>query len=200
MLDLPAATELHKPLPKKALYTKFRMNTAAKERIDADISRITIVNEVTPDKVHIVAGEQIKSFFVVLLALKRKDFDEKGISLISKLIPQKMLFVLECGNEEKLAVYHTKLMQTSWKPKGSFSLPIKGLNLDKVWDNAIVHVGEIQIESGNTLDEQIAIDERRKKIEKDIRRLEILARKEKQPKRKFELVQEIMWIKNGADE
>ena len=45
MLGLPKATELNKQLPKKAIYAKFKMNTTEKEKIDKDISRITIVNE-----------------------------------------------------------------------------------------------------------------------------------------------------------
>lgn len=40
MLGLPKSTEMSKQLPKKAVYAKFQMNTAAKEKIDADISRI----------------------------------------------------------------------------------------------------------------------------------------------------------------
>ena len=53
MLGLPKATELSKQLPKNAIYAKFQMNTAEKAKIDADISRITIVNEVSAEKVHI---------------------------------------------------------------------------------------------------------------------------------------------------
>ena len=55
MLGLPKSTEMSKQLPKKAVYAKFQMNTAAKEKIDADISRITIVNEITPAKINIPA-------------------------------------------------------------------------------------------------------------------------------------------------
>ena len=51
MLGLPKATELSKQLPKNAIYAKFQMNTAEKAKID-DISRITIVNEVSAEKVH----------------------------------------------------------------------------------------------------------------------------------------------------
>lgn len=79
MLGLPKATELSKQLPKNAIYAKFQMNTVEKAKIDADISRITIVNEVSADKVHIAAGEQVKSFFVLLVALKKKNFDDKTI-------------------------------------------------------------------------------------------------------------------------
>lgn len=196
MLGLPKATELSKQLPKNAIYAKFQMNTAEKAKIDADISRITIVNEVSAEKVHIAAGDQVKSFFVLLVALKKKDFDDKTIITISKLIPQNMLLVLECGNEAKLATYHTKLMQTEWKRKEAISVELKGLNLDSAWENIIMQIGGITIDQGNTLDEQIAADEHRQKIEKEIAKLEKQARAEKQPKKKFELVQQIKKLKD----
>ena len=65
------------------------------------------------------------------------------------------------------------------------------MNLDKVWENIVVDIGGVSIADGNTLDEQIAADERRQKIEKEITKLEKQARAEKQPKKKFELVQQI---------
>lgn len=200
MIGLPKSTEIKKQLPKNAIYAKFQMNTAAKEKIDADISRITIVNEVSAEKVHIAAGDQVKSFFVLLVALKKKDFDDKTIITISKLIPQNMLLVLECGDEAKLATYHTKLMQTEWKRKKALSVELKGLNLDSVWENIIMQIGSITIDQGNTLDEQIAADEHRQKIEKDIAKLEKQARVEKQPKRKFEMAQEANVLKKQLAE
>ena len=199
MLGLPKSTELNKQLPKKAIYAKFQMNPAEKAKIDGDISRITIVNEVSSDKLHIGEGEQVKSFFVLLVSLKRKDFAEKTIITISKLIDQKLLLVLECGEEAKLAVYHTKLMQTDWRATYTLSLEIKGLNMDAVWENVIVQVGGMTIDQGNTLDEQIAADERKAKLEKEITRLEKLARAEKQPKKKFELSQQINKLKKELE-
>ena len=195
MLGLPKATELSKQLPKNAIYAKFQMNTAEKAKIDADISRLTIVNEVTAAKINIADGELVKSFFVLLVALKRKDFEDKTLITISKLIPQNMLLILECDGEAKLATYHTKLMQTEWKPKENLSIELKGLNMDAVWENIIVQIGGITIAQGNTLDEQIAVDEQKAKLQKVISRLEKLARAEKQPKKKFELVQKINKLK-----
>lgn len=191
MLGLPKATEMSKQLPKKAVYAKFQMNTAAKDKMDADISRIMIVNEIMPGKINIPAGNEVSSIFVLLVTLKKKEFDEKTIALLSKLIPQNILFVLEYGDKSKLAVYHTKLMQTDWKKTEEQYIEIKGLNLDRVWENIVVSVGNINIGKGKTLDEQIAIDESRQKIEKEIDRLEKLARAERQPKKKYELVQRI---------
>ena len=189
MLGLPKTTEMSKQLPKKAIYTKFQMNTAAKEKIDADISRITIVNEIAPNKVNIPAGEDVKSFFVLLVSLKKKEYDEKTIATLSKLIPQNILFVLEYENESRLAIYHTKVMQTVWMPTEEQKVELKGLNLDTVWENIVIAVGGVNIEKGNTLDEQIEINEKKQKLEKAIAKLEKQARAEKQPKKKFEFVQ-----------
>lgn len=189
MLGLPQLTEMSKQLPKKSIYTKFQMNTAAKEKIDADISRITIVNEIAPNKVNIPSGEDVKSFFVLLVSLKRKEYDEKMIATLSKLIPQNILFVLEYEDESRLAIYHTKVMQTAWMPTEEQKVELKGLNLDTVWENIVIAVGGVNIEKGNSLDEQIEINEKKQKLEKEIAKLEKQARAEKQPKKKFALVQ-----------
>lgn len=195
MLGLPKSTEMSKQLPKKAIYAKFQMNTAAKEKIDADISRITIVNEITPNKINVPAGEEVSSFFVLYVVLKRKDFDDKSIITLSKLIPQNILFVLEYEGESKLAIYHSKLMQTDWKPTEQYNLELVGLFLDKVWENIVINVGGLLIQQGNTLDEQIVQDEQRLKLEKEIAKLEKQARAEKQPKKKFELVTQVKKLK-----
>lgn len=189
MLGLPKATEMNKQLPKKAVYAKFQMNTEAKDKIDADISRITIVNEITPDKVNISAGDGVLSFFVLLVTMKKKDFDEKTIITLSKLISQHILFILEYKDESKLAIYHSKLLQTDWKKTGEQHIELKGLSLDKVWENIVVTVGNVNIEQGKLLDEQIVIDEKRQKIKREIDKLEKLALAERQPKKKHDVVQ-----------
>ena len=195
MLGLPKSTELNKQLPKKAIYAKFKMNTASKERMDADVSRITIVNELSPERINIAVGEKITSFYVLLVSLKKKNFDERNIVTISKLIPQNILFILECGQEAKLAIYYTKLIQTEWRDKESLTIDLKGLNFDKVWENIVKEIGNIKIEQGNSLDEQIKSDERIEKLKKEIEKLEKQARAEKQPKKKFDLVKKINALK-----
>lgn len=195
MLGLPKSTELNKPLPKTAIYTKFQMNAAEKAKIDADISRIVIVNEVSAAKLNLAPGESVQAFFVLQVTLKHREFSEKTLITLSKLIPQNMVLLLECDGQAKMAVYHTKLLQTPWRDPADLTLAIKGVTMDAVWENVIVQVGNIRLQTGNTLDRQIAIDEQRAKLEKEIARLEKLAWAEKQPKKKFELVQKINSLK-----
>ena len=199
MLGLPKSTEMNKQLPKKAIYAKFQMNTAAKDKVDADISRIVIVNEISPSRINIPAGEEVGSFFVLLVALKKKNFDEKTIAALSKLIPQNILFVLEFEGQSKLAIYRTKLVQTDWKPTESCTIELRGLTLDKVWENAIRSLELGVWNEELSLDENLAIHDRRSKLEKEIAKLEKQARAEKQPKKKFELVQRIKKLQIEID-
>ena len=199
MIGLPKTTELNRQLPKNAIYAKFQMNTAEKERIDRDISRIYIVNEISAEKVNLKEGAEVKSFFVMSVLLKRKDFDEKNIITLSKLIPQNIVMVLEYGGEAKLVTYRNKLLQTVWMPKEKLSIEMKGLDLDAAWENIIIQIGDLTIEQGRTLDEQISIEGQRAKLQKKIDRLEKLARTEKQPKKKFELAQQVSKLKKQME-
>lgn len=195
MLGLPKSTEVNKQLPKKAIYSKFQLNTVAKAKIDADISRITIVNEVSSERINISAGENIKSFFVICVSLKQKEFDTKTITTLSKLVPQNILFVLEYQDEVKLAINHTRLLQSQWMPSENASIELKGMNLDTIWENIVVQVGDVDVKEGNTLEEQIIANEQQAKLQKEIARLEKQARAEKQPKKKFELAQQVQKTK-----
>ena len=115
MLGLPKSTELSKLLPKKAIYIKFNMNTAAKAKFDADIKRISIVNEVSPTTTAIAKGDMVSAFYVLFVSLKQKDYAVRTIEQISRLIEQKMLLILNYEDEMRLAIFHTKLIQSEWK-------------------------------------------------------------------------------------
>lgn len=200
MLGLPKSTEIKKIIPKNVLFAKFNMNTAAKEKFDADIRRITLVGEVSKNTVAISQGEAVSSFFVLLVSLKQEKYDEKNIVLLSKLIDQNMLLVLEYESKAKLAIYHTKLMTSEWKPIEEYNLTLSGLDLDAVWQNIVVQIGQVEIEQGKTLDEQIATDELRNKLLNEIEKFDKKARSEKQPKKKFELATQIKKLKKQLDE
>lgn len=195
MLGLPKATEVNKQLAKSMIYTKFKMNTKEKAEIDEDISKITIVNEVTATKINVAEGENVKSFFVLLIQLKRKDFDEKTIIKISKLIPQNMLLILEYDKKAKLATYNTRLIQSDWNDTENLSIELNGLNLDDIWEKTVMSLEGGFWNEELSLEENIILREKREKLQKEISKLEKQARSEKQPRKKFELVQRIKELK-----
>lgn len=190
MLGLPKSTELEKPqqIPKTTLFAIFQMNAAEKARINKDIAKIVITNEFSKEKISIAEGNEVKNFFVMNITMKNKNFDDRNIIKIAKLIPQRILMVLDYQDEVKLAVYHTKLLQTDWHTKEDYIIEIKGMNLEAVWENIIAQIGEVIIQGDTSLEEQLSIKEKREKLCKDIEKLEKQARNEKQPNKKFDIV------------
>ena len=196
MYGLPHTTEIRKQLPKKAIYAKFELKPAQRDGFDADVSRIDIVAVVSPTTVPAVAaGEDIKEFYVLDVQLKKKDYDEKNIAMLSKLIPQNILFALQYEDKTQLAIYHTKLIKSVWKSTTETDIRLSGLNLDTVWENIIKDIGDIQVQDGKTLAEQIADDERLAKLKKQIDELEQKCRTEKQPRKRLELYEKLTKLK-----
>lgn len=202
MLGLPKSTEISRQLPKKAIFQKFELKPAQRDRFDADISKMVIVNAISQDTLPALQkGETIQTIYVIEVVLKRPNFDEKNIQMLSKLIPQKILFALHYEDEIQLAIYHTKLISGSWTKSDAIELQLQGTTTDTVWDNLVKTIGGIEVTDGNTLAEQIAINDAREKLRLQILALEVKARQEKQPRKKLEMFNELQILKaqyNGS--
>lgn len=200
MLGLPQSTEMTRLLPKAQLYKKFELKQAQRDAFDADIARMEIVNFIAPQSLPGIAeGTEVKAVFVANVELKRSDYDTKNIILIAKLIPHRIIFALRHEDKVQLAVYHTKLYTAPWQhltPNASSLIPLKGLNLDTVWQNIVAFVGELEVAEGNSLTEQIRVDEERTRLMRQIESLERQMRSTSQPRRQRELYSEIKKLKS----
>ena len=197
MYGLPQTTEVRKQLPKKAIYAKYELKSSQRESFDADIARMDIVAVVSTSTVPALnAGAEVKEFYLLAVQLKRKEYDPKNIALLTKLIPQRMVFALQFEEQTQFAIYHTKLISSAWKATEEATLPLSGLNLDIVWENIVTHIGQIDVEEGNTLSEQIATNDQRAKLLAQIATLERKMANEKQPRRKRELFEHIKELKS----
>lgn len=196
MYQLPISTIINKPLYKKAVYEKFNLKTIERERFDADISKMTLVARISTATVPALAeGEQIKGIYVLLVTLKRKEYDTKNILLLQKLIPQKIIFALQYEDETQLCIFHTLLQKSEWKPTEEATIPLQGLSLDDVWNNIVADIGKLDSHSEETLEEQIINRDQREKLLRQIESLEKQCRAEKQTRKKYELHQQIIKLK-----
>jgi hypothetical protein len=169
MLGLPKATELNRRLPKKAIFERFKPSAEARRLFDEQISRLAIVAEISPQTMSLAAGADVSAVYVILVTLKTAECDKKNIALLSKLIDQRMLFVLQHEGTARLAVYRAeRALMGEPTPTGSLTLNLTRLDLGAVWENIIATVGGIKIESGGDLDTTIAENERRDKLIKQI--------------------------------
>ncbi len=192
MLGLPRATELSKTLPKKAIFDRFKPSPADRRLFDEQINRMSIVAEISPQTVALKASEDVSAVYVILVVLKTAECDKKNIALLSKLIDQRMLFVLQFGEAARLAVYRAdKVLMSESKSLADWRMNLNGLDLAAIWENAIAQIGGIDLAGGKDLDATIAENDRQEKLQKQISALEKKAMSERQPRRKWELAEEL---------
>ncbi len=196
MFGLPPSTSLSRPLPKSAVYEKFGFKNAEREAFDRDISRMAIVAWVSPKTVPAIeVGAEVQDFYVVHLTMKRREYNAKHLLHLVKLIPQRMVFALQFGNETLFCIFHTRLQQSEWMPMDNAVLTLQGLSLDDVWNNLVAEIGCLDNASEETLEQQIIHREEREKLLQQIASLEKRCRAEKQTRKKYELHQQISKLK-----
>ena len=196
MFGLPKTTEINKQLPKKAIFEKFKPNAADRKLFDEQINRLSIVAEISPQTVSIAADEEVVAIYIILVLMKTANCDKKNIILLSKLINQNMLFALQYENTVNFAAYRAdRVIMSDSRSMDDWELKLKGLNLRSTWDALIADISGLEPADGKSLDEMIIQNENIKKLEKKIVLLEKKAMNERQPRRKWDLAQEIKQLK-----
>ena len=196
MYSLPVSTAINKPLYKKAVFEKFNLKAAERDRFDADISRMALVARVSPATVPALSeGQEVKGFYVLQVSLKRKDYDTKNILKLQKLIPQKLIFALQFEKQTQFCIFHTRLQQSAWMPTDEATITLQGLSLDDVWNSIVATIGGLDAQAEETIEEQIIHREQREKLLRQIESLEKRARAEKQTRKRYELHQQILKLK-----
>lgn len=196
MFGLPKTTEINKQLPKKAIFEKFKPNAADRKLFDEQINRLSIVAEISPQTVSIAADEEVVAIYIILVLMKTANCDKKNIILLSKLINQNMLFALQYENTVNFAAYRAdRVIMSDSRSMDDWELKLKGLSLSSSWDALIADTCELEPVDGKSLDEMIIQNENIKRLEKKIAILEKKAMIERQPRRKWDLAQEIKQLK-----
>lgn len=201
MFNLPEATEIRKNIFKNKIYNKYKEELSGnkKEKFDREISKIIITNEISEKTIKIPKTEEISSIFIIKIDLKTRDYTESNIVLITSLFGQNILYILNYKDQYKLAIFKDKLITSQWKKEEEIDLRLQGLNLSSIWDNLVIQVGDIKVEDGKTLEEQIEIDERREKLEKLILKTKKKMAREIQAKKKHELFKELKKYKEELE-
>lgn len=203
MLGFPQTTEFNKRIPKQKFYENMDVSSALRRVFVDKIKLIHWRNKIAPTTINIAPGETVNEIEVIEIKLNQWSLDEAVLRRIDMAIPYHILFVLSyeskvqawAGYKEAAkdnnAIKSVKYYHTEWMPEGELTFKVEGLNMDTLWNNLIMQVGNIELKNGNSLDEQIAVYERISELQKNIDRLEKQARAEKQPKKKFEIVSQI---------
>ena len=206
MLGLPRSTEFNKRIPKQKFYENLPVTPAIKKAFTEQIKIIYWRNKLAATTLNIAPGEQVTEIEVFEVRLNAADLDESVLRLIDREIPYHILFLLEydgkfqavLGYKEaagsgKAAFKVDRYYHTDWLAEEDLPLHLEGLTIDAVYENLIRQIagGSLIGSESTTLKESVEQQKQRERLEKQIAALEAKIKKERQPKRKFELVGEL---------
>lgn len=201
MLGLPETTALRKIIPKKVLFAKYAMNTAEQREFDNTIRQLAIVNEVSSRTIPALSSKpEDKAIYVLAVQLKQASCDEKLILKLLKLIDQRLILALSYEDKLQLALFHNKLIMDELRPASEKKLYLQGLTINDVWDNLALTLAKIEAKEGQSAQEAIANDMERASLLKEIEKLEKKMWSERQPKKKLELREQIIVLKQKLEE
>lgn len=210
MLGLPMTTEFNKRIPKQKFYENIAVTPAMKKAFVEQIRIIYWRNKIATTTLNLATGEQVTEIEVFEVRLSAPELDESVLRQIDREIPYHILFLLEyegkyravIGYKEaatgKMAFKVDRYYSTDWLDEDDLPMHLDGLSLDAVYENFVRQIaGEVLADkNGTTLKESVEQQKQREQIEKQIATLEAKIRKEKQPKKKFELVQKLSAMKD----
>ena len=191
MIEFPAATAVHRRLPKEAFYKHLPLTKILKEKFVSDVDRIVVENSFTKENLNLASDAEIKEIMLLSISLKNQEFDGKVIEAIARQNPHKLVFLLSFENQRQLAVYHNKLYRTLWMEHEEIAVKLQGYSLDEIWDSFIEQIVLYEERAEQTdalsIEDRLEIQEQILKLEKQIDKTENAMWKEQQPKKKFEL-------------
>lgn len=191
MIEFPAATAVHRRLPKEAFYKHLPLTKILKEKFVSDVDRIVVENSFTKENLNLASDAEIKEIMLLSISLKNQGLDGKVIEAIARQNPHKLVFLLSFENQQQLAVYHNKLYRTLWMDHDEIALKLQGYSLDEIWDSFIEQIALYKERAEQTndlsIEDRLAIQDQILKLETQINKTENAMWKEQQPKKKFEL-------------
>lgn len=202
MLGLPSATEVKKIIPKRALYSKFQLNTAEQKEFDSAIRQMTIVNEISLRTIPALQKqEQEKAVFVLAVQLKQEGCAEKILYKLSRMIDQRLLLALCYADKLQLALlFDNKILLNDFKPAAEQSVTLQGTGLKDIWEQFALQVANLTPSAGLTPASVIANVGRQAEIEAQIAALTKKMFAEKQARKKLTLREAINKLKKELEE
>lgn len=202
MLGFPVSTEFNKRIPKQKFYDNLDVSPTLR-RVFVDQIRIVYWrNKLAATTLNIAAGESVTEIEVFEVRLNEPKLDEAVLKQIDKEIPYHILFILTCDGKAQAWIGYkeaaasgssafkvNRYYHTNWMPEDELQLRIDGLNMDTVYESLVRQIAgdKLQADSGESLKESVARDEKKKQLEKQITALESKMRKEKQLNRRMEI-------------
>ncbi|MBQ6026732.1 MAG: DUF4391 domain-containing protein [Lachnospiraceae bacterium] len=211
MLEFPKTTEFNKRIPKQKFYENIQVTPALKRSFVEQIKVIYWKNKIAATTVNLAEEKDVTELEVFEIQLNGQELDEAVLRQIDREIPYHILFILKheemckaiIGYKEVSASGNTafkvnRYYQTDWMPEEELTLKLEGLSLDAVYENLVRQIAGDALthgEAGESLRDSVKRNEEIQVLKKQIEKLQIKIRKEKQLNIQIQLNAELKLLK-----
>lgn len=213
MFTLPKSTEFNKCIPKQKFYSNLSVTPTIKKAFTNQIKVIYWRNKIAPTTVNLAASDSVTEIEVFEIQLNIPKLDESVLRQIDREIPYHILFLLEYEGKYRAVIGYKKAAvgktafkvdryySTDWLDEDDLPVHLDGLTLDAVYENFVRQIAGDVLGTGESasLKDSVEQQKQREQLEKQIAALEAKIRKEKQPKKKFELVQQMKSLQKKTE-
>ena len=150
MLNLPKSTEFKKRIPKTKFYQNLNLSNKIKQQFVDEIDTIVWQNKISPESVGISPGEDVREIEVIEIKLNQKSINKNLLEIMDRGIPYHLVFVLTFEGKAQIVIgYKEKIRKkddkykvekyyfSDWFLPDEFAPELKGLNLDKIYENLL---------------------------------------------------------------
>ena len=209
MFDLSSKTKVNRKFRLAELY---KMMGADKDiKADAkNIVSVILTNVLSGDTMNLSSDGKVKEVYIFDIELNTKTLPTLFISSLDKAINLHTVFILKCDDEQMLygcykektekGVKLGKYYGTDWtKEKTPISLPLNVNNIDDIYTAIIDELIPITANQGEKTSDFVARFDRINKLKNEIARLQKQVDNERQPKKRFELNDELKKLKKELE-
>ena len=213
MIVFPKSTLVGKPVPKTAFYRNLEVNSKMKQRFVDSVESITWTAKLAPSTLSVADGKTVHEITVFRMVLKKEEVPSDVLTLIDKQMPRHTLFLLQHDDDFCLLVNYkewhdaantrfdiVKTFQTGWTSADKLSLSLDGQDMDAVYSAIVKQVAGADITSvAKDIHTAVAQTKEQEALRQKIAALKAKIAKERQPKKKFELHQQLVKLKENNE-
>lgn len=203
MITFPSTAHVGKIMPKEAFYRQLNMSPELKDKFVSDVRRITMEYTLTAESINVDRSDELQEILLLTIQLKKQEFDNRIVEAIARQNKHKLVFILVYEDQIQLALYSSKLYKTPWVIATDAKLDARGNTIAEIWNGFVEQIALIDEKPASTemgLTERLQRQEQIKKLQKDIEKLDRMTRKEIQPKKKFEMYQQVQALQKQLEE
>ena len=216
MIGLPKTTEFNRRIPKQKFYENLSITPALRRSFIDDVRGIYWRNKLAATTLNLAAGNSVTEIEVFEIQLNARSIDEAVLRQIDREIPYHILFLLSYENQYQAWIGYkeaaasgnqafkvSQYYHTEWLDEARLPLQLDGLNLDTVYENFVRQIrNSVESEVWRvelSVSENVALDQKRQHLEKQIAALEKKIRREKQFNKQVEMNAELKKLKAQLD-